>query len=80
MSLYEILAPGWNAPLSEEIGRTLVERLEHGDVIVLPHLAMDISVGQYRFEQTCLPPVAARAEPERAPLKMLERLAGKPLA
>ncbi len=36
--------------------------------------------GRFALEQTFYLPVAAMAEPERAPLRVLERLAGRPLA
>jgi len=38
------------------------------------------TAGQYQLEQTFLLPVAAMREPERAPLRVLERIAGTPLA
>ena len=41
------------------------------------HAAM---AGQYQLEQTFLPPVDAMAEPERSPLRVLERLKGRRLA
>jgi len=39
MSLYEILAPSWTGPFPAESGPKTLERLERGDVIVLPHVA-----------------------------------------
>ena len=36
--------------------------------------------GQYQFEQTFLLPVHAMREPERSPLRVLERMKGRPLA
>ena len=41
------------------------------------HAAM---AGQYQLEQTFLLPVAAMREPDRSPLRVLERLKGTPLA
>jgi hypothetical protein len=41
------------------------------------HAAM---AGQFQLEQTFLLPVSAMTEPERSPLRILERLAGRPLA
>jgi len=41
------------------------------------HAAM---AGQYQLEQTFLLPVDAMAEPERSPLRVLERLKGRRLA
>ena len=41
------------------------------------HAAMS---GQYQLEQTFLLPVTAMREPERSPLRVLERLKGRPLA
>jgi hypothetical protein len=43
----------------------------------VPHAAM---AGQYQFEQTFLLPVEAMKHPERSPLRILERLRGRPLA
>ena len=40
------------------------------------HAAM---AGQYQFEQTFLIPVDAMAQPERSPLRILERIKGRPL-
>jgi len=42
----------------------------------VPHAAM---AGQYQFEQTFLLPIAAMREPERSPLRVLERLTGRSL-
>jgi hypothetical protein len=36
--------------------------------------------GQYQLEQTFLLPVEAMASPERSPLRVLERIKGRPLA
>ncbi len=44
---------------------------------VVSHAALS---GQFMFEQTFLLPVEGMCEPERAPLRILERLAGRPLA
>jgi 3-deoxy-D-manno-octulosonic acid hydroxylase-like protein len=41
------------------------------------HAAMS---GQFAFEQTFYLPVSAMTDPERAPLRVLERLVGRPLA
>ena len=41
------------------------------------HAAMS---GQFAFEQTFYLPVSAMKDPERAPLRVLERLVGRPLA
>jgi len=41
------------------------------------HAAMS---GQYQLEQTFLLPVEAMNEPERSPLRVLERVKGRPLA
>ena len=41
------------------------------------HAAMS---GQYQLEQTFLLPVDAMRNPERSPLRILERLEGRPLA
>jgi hypothetical protein len=41
------------------------------------HAAM---AGQYQLEQTFLLPVEAMSDPERSPLRILERLKGRPLA
>jgi len=41
------------------------------------HAAM---AGQYQLEQTFLLPVDAMAEPDRSPLRILERIKGRPLA
>jgi hypothetical protein len=35
--------------------------------------------GQYQLEQTFLLPVDAMGEPERSPLRVLERIKGRPL-
>jgi hypothetical protein len=43
----------------------------------MSHAAMS---GQYQLEQTFLVPVDAMASPERSPLRVLERLKGRPLA
>ena len=40
------------------------------------HAAMS---GQYQLEQTFLLPVAATAEPDRSPLRILERIKRRPL-
>jgi hypothetical protein len=42
----------------------------------VPHAAM---AGQYQLEQTFLLPVASMRHPERSPLRILERLVGRPL-
>ena len=41
------------------------------------HAAM---AGQYQLEQTFLLPISAMSEPDRSPLRILERLKGRPLA
>jgi len=41
------------------------------------HAAMS---GQYQLEQTFLVPVAAMSDPERSPLRVLERITGRSLA
>ena len=40
------------------------------------HAALE---GQHAFEQTYLLPVAAMAQPERSPLRVLERMLARPL-
>lgn len=42
----------------------------------VPHAAMS---GQFMLEQTWMLPVSAMARPERAPVRVLERLTGRPL-
>jgi hypothetical protein len=43
----------------------------------VPHAAMS---GQFAFEQTFELPVSAMSHPERSPLRVMERLAGRTLA
>jgi hypothetical protein len=43
---------------------------------LVPHAAMS---GQFAFEQTFYLPVQAMRDPDRSPLRILERLAGRPL-
>jgi hypothetical protein len=43
-------------------------------------IAHAVRSGQYALEQTCIVPFAALKQPDRAPLRVLERLAGRPLS
>jgi hypothetical protein len=44
------------------------------------HVSHAAMAGQYQLEQTFLVPVAAMTEPDRSPLRVLERLKGRRLA
>jgi len=67
---YQVEAP--QAAIDFPAGSTWIAFTDH-----VSHAAM---AGQYQLEQTFLVPVGAMREPERSPLRILERIKRRPLA
>jgi 3-deoxy-D-manno-octulosonic acid hydroxylase-like protein len=66
---YQVEAP--QTPIDFPAGATWIAFTDH-----VSHAAM---AGQYQLEQTFLLPVAAMRQPERSPLRILERIKQRPL-